>query len=242
MYNNSAYVQRVKTGFCLDPRTKIILMITISTLAFFDHQNLLFISTLAIIPSILLLTNKQYKVVMIYGGLFLFAFILRILQTKIELPFIFYTVGGMLIWLVLRLFPAFLLGYYLIESTKSSEFVAAMQKWNIPDSFIIPVSVVFRFVPTIKVESQNISDAMKMRNIRFGSKIFWKNPGMLLEYRIVPLIISVVKIGEELSAAALTKGLGKYSSRNSVVNLKFTIYDFFVLLICVLLCVWVVFI
>ena len=45
---------------------------------------------------------------------------------------------------------------------------------------------------------------MKMRNIRFGGK----NPFLMVEYRLVPLMVSVVKIGDELSAAALTRGLG----------------------------------
>ncbi len=44
---------------------------------------------------------------------------------------------------------------------------------------------------------------MKMRGIRFGGK----NPFLMLEYRLVPLMVSVVKIGDELSAAALTRGL-----------------------------------
>ena len=35
-----------------------------------------------------------------------------------------------------------------------------------------------------------------------------KNPFLMLEYRLVPLMVSVVKIGDELSAAALTRGLG----------------------------------
>lgn len=35
-----------------------------------------------------------------------------------------------------------------------------------------------------------------------------RSPMKMLEYRVVPLMISIAKIGEELSAAALTRGLG----------------------------------
>lgn len=47
-------------------------------------------------------------------------------------------------------------------------------------------------------------DAMRMRGVRFGGG----KVGAILEYRIVPMMICSVKIGEELSQAALYAGLG----------------------------------
>ena len=71
----------------------------------------------------------------------------------------------------------------------------------------IPLSVLFRFIPTMQEESAAIKDAMRMREVQFGTKKFWQNPAALIEYRFIPLMISVVKIGDDLSAAALTRGL-----------------------------------
>ena len=64
------------------------------------------------------------------------------------------------------------------------------------------MSAVFRFFPTIGEEDADISEAMRMRGIRFGGK----HPGKMLGYRLIPLMISIVKIGDALSAA-LTRGL-----------------------------------
>ena len=50
---------------------------------------------------------------------------------------------------------------------------------------------------------------MRMRGIRIGGK----HPGRMLEYRLVPLMISIVKIVDELSADALTRGLGAPGKR-----------------------------
>ena len=61
----------------------------------------------------------------------------------------------------------------------------------------------FRFFPTIREENESIRAAMKMRGVRFGGG----KVGQILEYRIVPRITCTAKIGEELSAAALTRGL-----------------------------------
>ena len=85
-------------------------------------------------------------------------------------------------------------GAYLISSTSISEFIGAMERMHITEKIVIPMSVIFRFFPTISEEYQAIRDAMKMRGIRFGGK----NPFLMLEYRLVPLMVSVVKIGDEV--------------------------------------------
>ena len=108
------------------------------------------------------------------------------------------------------------MGYYLIESTTVSEFVAAMERVHIPQKIVIPLSVVFRFFPTIREEYAAIGDAMKMRGIST-----LRSPIKMLEYRVVPLMISIANIGEELSAAALTRGLVRLlNGRIFVISLR----------------------
>ena len=51
--------------------------------------------------------------------------------------------------------------------------------------------------------------------LRYDQKAFWRNPAALLEYRFVPLVISLAKIGNELSAAALTRALGGMVEKGS---------------------------
>ena len=95
---------------------------------------------------------------------------------------------------------------------------------------MIPLSVIFRFFPTISEEYHAIQDAMKMRGIRMGGR----NPFLMVEYRLVPLMVSVVKIGDELSAAALTRGLGAPVRRTNVCRIGFHVQDVVAILLCVL--------
>lgn len=164
----------------------------------------------------------------------------RTLQTEdmYVLPAILNMVSVLLVAMVIRLFPIFMLGYYIIESTSTDEFVAAMEKWHVPEAFIIPITVVFRFIPTLGEESAAITDAMRMREIQFGTKKFWQNPTALLEYRVIPLMMSVVKIGDELSAAALTRGLGGLNHRTSIAHIGFTVYDLIIAVLSAGLLVW----
>ena len=80
-------------------------------------------------------------------------------------------------------------------------------------------------------ESASIKDAMRMREVQFGTQKFWNNPAALIEYRFIPLMISVVKIGEDLSAAALTRGLDNPIRRTNITQIGFTHYDVITLLI-----------
>ena len=178
------------------------------------------------------------RTALIYGGLSALAIVAKLTQGMYVLPAILNMVSVLLVAMVIRLFPIFMLGYYIIESTSTDEFVAAMEKWHVPEAFIIPITVVFRFIPTLGEESAAITDAMRMREIQFGTKKFWQNPTALLEYRVIPLMMSVVKIGDELSAAALTRGLGGLKHRTSIAHIGFTVYDLIIAVLSAGLLVW----
>lgn len=119
------------------------------------------------------------------------------------------------------------MGYYLIESTTVSEFVAAMERVHIPQKIVIPLSV--------REEYAAIGDAMKMRGIST-----LRSPIKMLEYRVVPLMISIANIGEELSAAALTRGLGAPTKRTNICNIGFGALD--VIFVAASLACWIGFV
>ena len=231
MERYEAYQPPKKKGFYLDPRTKVLFMAFVTMLMFFVYENLAMDAAVAIIP----LINRQMRTALIYGGLFALAIVAKLTQGMYVLPAILNMVSVLLVAMVIRLFPIFMLGYYIIESTSTDEFVAAMEKWHVPEAFIIPITVVFRFIPTLGEESAAITDAMRMREIQFGTKKFWQNPTALLEYRVIPLMMSVVKIGDELSAAALTRGL---NHRTSIAHIGFTVYDLIIAVLSAGLLVW----
>lgn len=126
--------------------------------------------------------------------------------------------------------PGIMTGAFLLSTTTVSEFIAAMEQMRISEKIVIPLSVIFRFFPTIGEEYRAISDAMKMRGIRFGGR----HPARMIEYRLIPLMVSVVKIGDELSAAALTRGLGAPEKRTNVCRIGFRMQDLMLLILCAL--------
>ena len=240
MEENITYEPPKHRGLYLDPRTKVLVMLVLATLIFFVHKNLILNSILVFIPIFLLISDKRYRPAFVYGGLFVIAIFVKIYGGKFEFPYLISMILGLIVELIFRFFPVFMFGYYIIKSTKPNEFISAMNLWHVPETFIIPVSVVFRFVPTLAEENKSISNAMRMREIRFGTKKFLKNPSMILEYRLVPLMMSVAKIGEELSAAALSRGLGGLKKRTCMVELRFGIWDAGMAILIGVLVIWTI--
>jgi energy-coupling factor transport system permease protein len=134
---------------------------------------------------------------------------------------------GLCCLIFVRLMPGLIMGAYMLSSTTVSEFIAAMHRMHIPQQITIPMSVMFRFFPTVLEEFTAINTAMKMRDIRIGGK----KAGKLVEYRLVPLMVCSVNIGSELSAAALTRGLGTKVRRTNICKIGFHIQDIAVLLL-----------
>ena len=162
-------------------------------------------AAVAAIPILLLIQNRQLKIAVWYIVLFALGMLAKIFHEELNLPMIINMIAVLLIGFVLRLAPAFAMAAYFVATTTASELVTGLGRMKVSRKITIPVSVIFRFAPTMREEFRSINDAMRMRGIRIGAKKFWRNPTALLEYRIIPLIISLAKIGNELSAAALTR-------------------------------------
>lgn len=85
----------------------------------------------------------------------------------------------------------------------------------------------FRFFPTIREEYRHIKNAMTLRGI---GKFY--NPIQMLEYRMVPLLVEIVSIGNDLSASALTRGLDAPYARTNVCPIGFHGRDIVAFLFC----------
>lgn len=214
--------------FILDPRTKIIILAILSFMVFNDVS--VYISgILVLIPFICLFFSNHKKSAIIYLVVYIIA---KYIQIHI-LP----TATGLLAIILItfsytasRMLPILMMGYYTITTTKVSEFISSMEKSNIPKDIIIPVSVVFRYIPSVFEEIKSITNAMKMRGFGFNAKSLM-NPLKLIEFYMIPILISAVKTADELSAASLTRGLSSPEKRTHLLEVKFTKVDFALLAI-----------
>ena len=171
---------------------------------------------ITLVPIILLIAEKRYASAFRFFALYTIALILTFFFLSDESTGIIKSLLTGYCGIIAQFLPAMITAWYAVRTTKIDEFVSAMQKMHIPDGITISLAVVMRFFPTIKEEYFSIRDAMKMRGIAFGGGSVLK----MIEYRMIPLLYSCVNIGDELSAAAITKGLGGKVKRTSVAVLK----------------------
>ncbi len=214
----------------LDPRTKILLCVTVSFVMVASNNIGIMryvIPCIALIPLAAFIILKKYLVAVYYILMYAASIILPDFIMA-HFPMAVTVLFSRIIAIFTKILPAMSMFNFLIMTTTVSEFVAAMDSLHIPKSFTVPVSVMFRFFPTIKEEYSAIRDAMRLRNI--GS---WRNPVEMLEYRMVPLLMGLLSIGNELSASALTRGLDAPCIRTNMCPIGFHWQDMIALLFCI---------
>lgn len=219
----------------LDPRTKLLLLFTSSVFVVGnagEEQMVVFYWILVFLPVILLLVEKEWKfglaAIIIYVGSYFAQMALRHNLNGIE------SVLALMLYVITKILPTVILARYIVRSTKVSEFLAAMHRMHVSDKLTIPISVIFRFFPTVAEEAKSINDAMRMRGIEMGSK----KATEAVEYRMVPLIASCSIIGEELSAAAMTRGLEVGEKRSCIWNIRFGFADIIIISFCFICFIW----
>ena len=235
MVYSSKQAQEKRRAF-LDPRTKLalVLILAVFVMGGLGGEQLQPIKELlSALPFLLLLMERQWKpfargIAMLVAGY-------GLLSAMPLLPGILAHLALLCGGVLTRFVVTIVMGGYLIATTSVSELLCAMEKLHLPQAITIPLSVMLRLFPTIASEWGSIRRAMAMRGIHLGGA----KAGQVLEYQLVPMMTSTARIGEELSASALTRGLGAPVQRTHICRIGFRIQDILFLVGCLfVLLVW----
>ena len=214
----------------LDPRTKLFMVMVVSTIVMMSATTPLLWAVrilVTLVPICFLIVEKKYSSALRFLALYLIAMGLMFYFLSEESTGILKSLLTGYCGIVVQFSPAIITAWYFARTTKIGELMSAMQKMHVPDGITISLAVVMRFFPTIKEEYAAIQDAMKMRGITMAGG----NIARIVEYRMIPLMFSCVNIGDELSAAAITRVLGGKVNRTSVVELKMGFFDYALMLL-----------
>lgn len=210
--------RRSERSVPLDPRTKLFVALIVSTIMIVgDGRGALAVvqPILAAVPAFLFVLLGRYGAAAKYAVLYALTKIVPLLViTHTDLTVLVLAAG--IVGALGRMLPGIFVGYFLVATTTVSEFIAAAERMHLPQALVIPISVMFRFFPTTVEEYGSIKDAMRMRGIQGV-----RNPMAMMEYRLVPLLMSIVNIGGELSASAITRGLDSPRPRTNACVIGF---------------------
>lgn len=213
----------------LDPRTKVLLLILTAIFSASIPNGiytLVWIILTTILGIMLKRALKTARAAIIFAALWLFA------------SFILPNIGGvlhtsLLVWLglVFKCYPCCMIAALFISTTQIGEFMAAMSKWRVPRSVVIPLAIMFRYFPTVKEDWCHIKDAMTLRGIRLAPGYFLKNPGVVVDALYLPILVTASNAADDLAASAVTRGIENPRIRTSRLDIRIRLIDIIVLLI-----------
>lgn len=205
----------------LDPRTKIAVMLVVNTCSFVYTNEPLVMATLMAVTVFLFLIDRLYT----------FAFVVTVVSIVIASlawlsPLVIPQIGravGLILQYIFMYVPAVSIGLYVLRSTTASQIVVAAKRSKIPDTITIPMAVTLRFFPAVFTEMKAVHTAMRLAGGVKASGL--TNPFHFVEHLMIPLVTSVLRIGDTLTASALIRGLGSPGPKTSISQSGFTRRD-----------------
>lgn len=216
--------------FRLDPRCKLYLLLIGNLLLFFhvDLETELLLMLFFLFPFYL---SDRWKM-----GLRLT--VTYLVLVLLDLTLVPVAEGILATWISLlavavrMMYPCIVTGVYAFATTGVSEFVCALRKMRVPEIVIIPCMVVIRFFPTIREDYVQIRNAMKFRGGSQGKTNVLLHPMQNLEYVLIPLLMNSNNVSQDLSVAALTKGIGMEGVHTSITEIRFRRMDALYMAVC----------
>ncbi|MFO8060975.1 MAG: energy-coupling factor transporter transmembrane component T [Bacillota bacterium] len=221
---------RAERGFAFDPRTKLVLVMCISSLAVILQDVLLmsFITLLAVVLSLffgsaLVKGLKRFRA-------FAWIFVLMVVVQSV------FTSGGSEIFglggitlistlglhrgatVVLRIL-IIVASAGIMTTCSSRDIMQGLSQWRIPYELVFMVAVAIRFLPLLREEAVDILTAVQLRGLELD-RIPVRQRLRVYSYLLMPMISSVLGKSQELALAVEMRGFRAHPQRTSYRVLK----------------------
>jgi energy-coupling factor transporter transmembrane protein EcfT len=212
-----------KKKFRLDPRTKLFLIL-LCVLSSMSAPSLAYQFGLVVLIALLAAGFGKWgyavKGVIAYALICFFtAWIMQEMTGTLRTMFVAF------LGLLHKVYACGMLAGVVLTTTKVSEFLSAMNRLHAPKKLVIPLAVMLRYLPTVGEDWRYIKDAMRMRDVFPSVRGFLTAPGMTVECIYVPFMMAASKAADELSIAAVTRGIENPKPRTCLVQIRPGITD-----------------
>lgn len=208
----------------LDPRTKLLLILLCVLSAMFAPSLVWQLALVALIGLLAALSGKwRYALRGMTAYALICAFTIWCMGV---LTGTWRTMFVAFLGLVHKVYACGMLAGLVIATTKVGEFLSAMARLRCPKKLTIPLAVMLRYLPTIREDGRFIRDAMRLRDVSPTLWGFLKAPAMTVNCIYVPLLTAASKAADELSVAAVTRGIENPKPRTSLVDIRMRAADY----------------
>lgn len=129
-----------------------------------------------------------------------------------------------------NLSPIFLVSWDLI-TTPPGMLSAFLSRLRMPTPFILGLLVVFRFFPTMRTELKGVGRSMKNRGLTAAGQLL-AHPVQSMEYVLVPFLLRVLQLADQLSVSAVARGAERPGVRGSYYEKRFGARDRIAAAVC----------
>lgn len=222
----------LNTAIKIDPRSKLAVILTASLLLMFQPSTEIFLAFLIFVCLLLLLEGAVKKAMILIVYYLILIVLNQVLGydfTHPVLHFISFWVTGNLLFV-----PNIAAILLATNKTTASEWIVTLHFFHLPKYVVIPVMVVFRFFPILVHDTKTILGTLKLRGLISSNWDFLKSPSLIFEFLLVPIIVSVERVSQNLSQVAYIRGLNNDTyQRTSVQRLNFQWFDWLIIIILV---------
>ena len=204
----------------LDPRCKGLLLILIGCVSYFLNGEVMsFVLVIGFALFIAVGNGAKWAVKMVL--FYIAVAYLNALLRYISVPVlsVIMSVFGVT---VLKLIPITMMGLWILRTTHMDDLMVSLQRLRLPQAVTIPLVVMFRYIPTLRIEYRMIRNTMDIRGI---SDTLWKRisrPIATIEYILIPLLMRCLKVTDELAASGTTRGLELDQKRYALNHIRFS--------------------
>ncbi|MGQ9722697.1 MAG: energy-coupling factor transporter transmembrane component T family protein [Candidatus Jordarchaeum sp.] len=204
----------------VDPRVKLFAIVAISVLSVMI-SSLSSLILLAVLPLSLLVVSRCLR----RAAFFLF---MLLAFSVISVLFVYFTGLGSPFEFgkfFVRIFAVVCIGLVFAFSTPPSKFAKALEKMRFPKSVVFTLTLTLRFIPVFMNEVKDLTDSLKVRGVELGLKGILRRPYIVFRALIIPLMIRMMKIADDLASAMEARGFGAPVKRTSLYDYKISWMD-----------------
>lgn len=228
----------------LDPRTKLILVLTFSSLAvFIKNVYILFIllvvtlvAVRAIGGDLWSIFRKLQRFITIFVAIIVIQsiftahghVILQIAQIRLL------TDIGLLcgVQTILRFFIV-IAAAVIMTTANPRDIIQGLIQWKIPYELAFMVTIAIRFLPLLQEEAKDTLTALQLRGVNLKKIPIFKRL-KTYSYLLMPLLVSVLMKSRDLSVAMEMRAFRAFPQRTSLRELHFRRADYYVMLLSIL--------
>lgn len=204
----------------LDPRVKLFAVVAVSVLSVL-LSSLTSLILLAALPLSILVVSRCLRRA-------LFFLILLVVFSVLSVVLVYFTgIGSVFEFgkFFVRIFGVVGIGLVFAFTTPPSRFARALEKLRFPKSVVFTFTLVLRFIPVFMGEVKDLMDSLKVRGVELGLRGILRRPRLVFRALMIPLMIRMMKIADDLASAMEARGAGAPVKRTSLYDYKISEID-----------------